>query len=425
MIWRFLPLWLPLVALASPVSVDLHDVRIRDLVRVVYGEILKRSYVMDSAAVDDVKTVSMVLRNVEPAAVDVELRRMLDSQGLAVELAGDVLSVRRRVEFDDSAEVFVYRPLHRSSAYLMDLIGSMFPAGAFSSQRRGVGMNVSQVVGQGQGQAGVMGAGTAGQVPMINQGANALLDTEADALVFRGRPVEVERLKKMLAQLDIAAGEVMVKAVIYEVQRTSKEGSAVDLAVSILNGKLGLTISGGAAAAVSSAVAKFGGGSLNLSAAYAALSSDDRFKVVSAPRVRVRSGASARFSVGNETPILGSVSYDQNGRPIQSVTYKSSGVIFDLKPVVREGGVDMKIAQQISQFVQTTNGVNGTPTLIKRELNTDVTAADGEVVVIGGLDEDRASSGDAGFSFLPAFLRSSNNETQRTEVVLMLHMQRI
>lgn len=135
--------------------------------------------------------------------------------------------------------------------------------------------------------------------------------------------------------------------------------------------------------------------------------------------------STARFSVGNETPVLGSVSYDQNGRPIQSVSYKPSGVIFDLKPQVRLGGVDLKLSQQISQFVKTTNGVNGSPTLIKRELTTDVTASDDEIVVIGGLEEDRATTNDTGLSFLPAFLRSTFDETQRTEVVLMLHMQRI
>ena len=155
----------------------------------------------------------------------------------------------------------------------------------------------------------------------------------------------------------------MVKAVIYEVQTTKKEGSAIDLAFSILSGKFGLNLAGSADKA-SGAYAKFDTKGFTIDAVFSALSSDDRFKVMSSPRVRVRSGSSARFAVGDETPVLGSVSYDNNGNAVQSVSYKSSGVIFDFKPQVREAGVDLHLSQQLSTFIQTTTGANGTLSLV-------------------------------------------------------------
>ena len=76
--------------------------------------------------------------------------------------------------------------------------------------------------------------------------------------------------------------------------------------------------------------------------------------------------------------------------------------------------------QQISQFVATTTGVNNTPTLIKRELSTLVTAKDDEIILIGGLDEQRTTNNESGLSFLPSFLRYSTHDGQNTEIVLML-----
>lgn len=137
------------------------------------------------------------------------------------------------------------------------------------------------------------------------------------------------------------------------------------------------------------------------------------------------SGGVARFSVGNETPVLDAVTFDQQGRPIQSVSYKPSGVIFELRPKVMEGGAELAIMQQISQFVATTTGVNNTPTLIKRELSTLVTARDDEIILVGGLDEQRITNNESGLSFLPPFMRHSTHDGQNTEIVLMLHVQRI
>jgi type II secretory pathway component GspD/PulD (secretin) len=84
----------------------------------------------------------------------------------------------------------------------------------------------------------------------------------------------------------------------------------------------------------------------------------------------------------------------------QSIEYKSSGVIFEITPTIREGGALLDIHQQISNFVTTTNGVNNTPTLVKRELQTQVSAKDREVLLIGGLDDDHQTSNDSGVPFL-------------------------
>ncbi|MBS4068166.1 MAG: hypothetical protein KGZ62_06165 [Sulfurimonas sp.] len=102
-----------------------------------------------------------------------------------------------------------------------------------------------------------------------------------------------------------------------------------------------------------------------------------------------------------------------------------SSVILDLKPTVAEAGVDLVVKQTISSFVPTTNGVNTTPTLIKRELTTTVGTSHDEVVVLGGLDETKTSTDRSGLPFIPSWLHSQTSDDSKTEVLLVLQVQKI
>lgn len=432
---KFLVLWLwACSVVAAPVSIDLQNVPLKDLIRIVYGEILGQNYVIDGNIQDDLRPVSLVLKAVQPEQAENVLRGLLESQDVIISKSAGVVVLRHGKPEERPKELFVYKPRYRSVNYLTDLLQTLFPQGAFMSQRGG-GQSIATVMGNGLAAngAGVTAEtmntantanGYAGSSAAVGQGLNKNLDVEADTLIFQGSKRDVAKLEDLLSQLDQSTGEVMVKAVIYEVQTSRKEGSAIDLALSILTSKVGINITGGADPAKGVFV-KWSTDALSVDGVFSALTSDDRFKVVSSPRVRVRSGSSAHFAVGDETPILGSISYDADGKPIQSVSYKSSGVIFDIKPQVREAGVDLHLNQQISSFVQTTTGVNGTPTLTKRELSTDLTVADDEIIVIGGLEGQKQENGNSGLSFLPAFFQSNTSSDSKTEIVVMLHLQRV
>ena len=251
--------------------------------------------------------------------------------------------------------------------------------------------------------------------------AAALIDTDNDTLVFQGPVDEVDKLKKILPQIDTATGEVIVKAVVYEVATGKDIGSAFSLALNILGGRLGINL--GDPATLANAVTFK---SSSIDAAISALSTDSRFKTVSTPRLRVKSGAQARLTVGQDVPTLGAVSYAQGGgQPVQSVEYRSAGVILGITPQVRDAGIDLHVDQQISDFVKTDTGVNGSPTLTKRSFSTDVSLADGELVVLGGLTQDKNSAARSGISFLPKLLQSSSSADSRTEVLLLLQVDKI
>ena len=155
------------------------------------------------------------------------------------------------------------------------------------------------------------------------------------------------------------------------------------------------------------------------------LNSDNRFKQVTSPTLRLTSGASGRFSFGDDVPTLGAVTTPLNGQPVQSIEYRQSGVILDLLPKVRETGIDLKINQQVSNFKQTQTGVNGSPTLSKRSIETSVSLKDGEIVVLGGMNQTSDTNTSQGLSFMPRLLDSTSGDSSKVELLLLLQVQRI
>jgi type II secretory pathway component GspD/PulD (secretin) len=201
---------------------------------------------------------------------------------------------------------------------------------------------------------------------------------------------------------------------VFEVGSAASDGSAVSLAVNLLGGRL--TGSTPAAALPYS----LGMRVVGIEAVYSVLQADSRFKVVSSPTLRIRTGEHGKLSIGSEVPVLGAVSLTSAGQPAQSVEYRSSGVILDLRADVLEEAIYLVVQQQVSSFVATTTGVNSSPTLLKRDLSTNLGLRSGEIVVLGGLDEIRKSDARSGLPGFLSFLGTRSSDEARSELILIL-----
>lgn len=415
-----------ITAQAEPVSINFSEVRLVDFVRVLYSDIVKKSFVLDGDLLKSEEVITLNLRNVQRGQVETQVKKLLDAQGFQIVESSGVVQIGKKPEkVDPEKTVFVYRPRFRSVTYLQDILSGLFPRGSFSGQRQIAQTPVQAINKDGASvqPQGVKQTSSVAKAQVLDTGTNAysLLDkSQQDTLVFLGEPGDVKKLSELLVQLDQPSAELVVKAIVYEVRTEQNQGSAVTLAASILSGKIGIAIDGGAVPG-NALKLKFS----SLDAVYTALSGDKRFKLVSSPTMRVKSGANARFVAGSEVPVLGAITYQSQGQAVQNVEYKSSGVILDLKPQVREDTTDLTIFQQISSFVPTTTGVNQSPTLLKRELQTQVSAKADEMIVLGGLEENQGTQSEQGLSFLPKFLRASGDDQTKTEIMVVLHVQRI
>jgi type II secretory pathway component GspD/PulD (secretin) len=307
---------------------------------------------------------------------------------------------------EEPKSVYVYKPRYRDVAYLRELVRPLVSKDPGSLAGSG-----QQAMPPGEGiDPGTSRPGT----------ASSVLDSRADSFVYYGGVETIAKLRDILPTLDTPAGEVDVRATVYEVTSGRQDGSALQLAAKLVQSRFG--------ASVDWTPASRGGGSVTIngadfSAVASVLSSDNSFRTVSSPAVRAKSGSQTEFTSGEQVPVLGNVSYaGASGQPVQAVEYKDSGVIFKVRPEVREGGIDLRIEQELSSFVNTTTGVNTSPTLIKRSLKSELSAQSGQVIVLGGLAQTKSGGTRRGILGIPL---ETAEEDSRVEVLLVLQVERV
>lgn len=385
---------------------DFQFVKVSQLVSLLYSEATVSPYVLSPEILEDERMVSFRY-DVNRGQLASFLRSFLESLGYEVISREGVNFIRPRNMADEekkrSSDVHVYHPRYRDAHYLARQVQPLFE-GAFTSNR-----------------AVATKAPLDPKSSAPDGSAAAAIDQHSDTLIFHGLADEITRLQKLLPLIDTPAGEVAIKAVAYEVTHTDETGSAFHAAIELLG--QGVTIGAAGGKGIANALTFKARGA---EAVFSALSQDARFKAINAPNLRIRSGARGRLTIGQKVPILGAVTYPRGaGQPIQSVEYHSSGVIFELRPVVKESVIDVHVTQQISDFVKTTTGVNNSPTLNTREVMTDICVEDGDVVVLGGLTTDKDVGSRAGLSFLPRFLDGKAQSNTKTEILLVLHVEKV
>lgn len=394
-------LLLPSVSWPADYSMNLHQVRVADLARIVYGDVLRQSFVLDDAVVNSSSVVSLNWIKLGKQDVDVMTRELLNMRGFELVHHGKVLLVRKRDNQDE--DLLIYQPRNRSARYLSDILAKVADAYQLGTRTMQASPEFQQAASKNPEQAGSVGA-------MISQSAS-------DQLAYKCLPVACKRLRILLADLDTPEAQVILRAALYEVGTSKGEGSAVQLAARLLKGKVMVNV--GSALAGADQLRLVTG---SFDAVLSLLDQDSHFKVVSRPMIRVRTGAQAKFSVGQQVPVLGAVSLDKNGNSVQSVEYRQSGTIFTVQPDVRLDVVDLNVSQELSSFVATTTGVNNSPTLLQRTASSQISINPGEVVVFAGLEEHRDDQ--AGSSLFGLSFGEKKNNTS-SEVLLFIEAQRI
>jgi len=129
----------------------------------------------------------------------------------------------------------------------------------------------------------------------------------------------------------------------------------------------------------------------NYQATIRAIAQAGNAKVLSRPSILARNNQPATITVGQQVPLITSVSYSGlNGTPINAVSYQNVGVILTVTPFITSDGlVEMIVAPQVSSIDTTTSipisqGVNA-PVIDIRSASTVAVTPDGQTVILGGL----------------------------------------
>ncbi|HDL6832725.1 TPA: type II secretion system protein GspD, partial [Escherichia coli 229_11] len=307
--------------ISSRVDMSMDNAPLPQVISLIWQRVFNRPFQLSPELAGDTRLVSFYLtQSLEPRSFFISY---LKNMGIAVSSRNGVdwIYIPAKKEFKEPVSVFTYRPKYRSVSYLSSMLTSVTQSGSFS--------NHVQTVDYSGASASAASSGSA-----INSVSAA---TDAEVLVYSGTAADIRRVRDILPRIDIPAEQVTVSGYVLEVQTTERNASGLQIIADLFKNRLGVSL--GARLDDGNAFTLNVGG---LNAFYSLIKTDSRFNIVSNPRLTVLSGSQSQFTVGQEVPVLDSVTYQGNsGTPVQSVTYRNSGAIFTVTPVVLDGVITL------------------------------------------------------------------------------------
>jgi general secretion pathway protein D len=255
-------------------------------------------------------------------------------------------------------------------------------------------------------------------------------DDSNNSLLIFATATEFERIKQVLEEIDSVPNQVLLEAVIAEV--TLDDDLKFGVRWFLGDDKNKGTFSDLATGAVASAFPGFSYflKSNDIGFALNAISSVTDVKVLSSPSLVVLDNKSATLQVGDQVPIVtqsakGTAAGD--APIVNNVELKDTGVILRVTPRVNDSGlVTLDIEQEVSSVIKTTTSGIDSPTIRQRKLKTSVVVNDSEALALGGLIQERETTGKSKVPVLgdipivgTAF-RNKSNAVSRTELIIFI-----
>jgi general secretion pathway protein D len=265
--------------------------------------------------------------------------------------------------------------------------------------------------------AAASGAGGAGTSPAAQESKNAQIwsDPANNALVITAPPKVKRQIKDIIAKLDIRRAQVLVQAIIVDVDITKASELGVNWATweqnngQTIPGATFLTPVGGATLVdlanavtnptnISSALengttvafGKIAQSGISFAAMLRAIRSDTATNVIATPSVLTMDHQEATMKSADEVPFV-TGQYTNTGTsggsvsPFQTIQREEVGTILKVTPQINEGdAIILKIDIESSSVIPSPAGAVDITTS-KREISNNVLIEDGGIIVIGGL----------------------------------------
>ncbi|MEO3386701.1 type II secretion system secretin GspD [Mesorhizobium sp. CAU 1741] len=251
--------------------------------------------------------------------------------------------------------------------------------------------------------AGGMGIGVAGSPNVLDfrqsgtgdSGVRISADASNNSVVVYSRSEEAAQILATLKRLDATPAQVAINVTIAEVRLTDELKYGVQYFVN--SQRLGLGVDNGSVSLMDTAANVLQkqipglnvvlGSAANPDVVISALDAIGDVEVLSSPSVVVVENQTAALQVGDEVPITTrqSQSAESELAPIiNQVEFKNTGIILNVTPRIGQNDqVTMEIMQEISNV--TSSAETLTPTISKRRVESEISVANGQTVLLAGL----------------------------------------
>lgn len=393
--------------------------RIRAVIDSIDQSALEKTDVirLKHASAEDVVQMLQQLQKSEAAkgkADNKSLTLVADSRTNSVLVNGDELS-RRRIR---SMIGYLDTPLdHNGNVKVVYL--EYASAKAVSEVLTKVVQNIEQMSSQDGGTKAVSKARSGAATIEADEDTNSLIIT-ADA-------GDMQSIMSVISQLDIRRAQVLVEAIIVEMQDV--DGRSLGLQWLFLNdsGVYGSSSTGdGSLGAFGAAISESDGDDnsdqlglasvlagtagqllgvgqvdddLSFNVVVNALNSDVNANILSTPTLLTMDNQEASIVVGQNVPIV-TGSYSQTGSvgvvdsPFQTIERENVGITLKVTPRINSGdSMVLEIVQEVSSLTGAAEEVNASDLITnERKIETTVLASNGQTIVLGGLIKDDVQS---------------------------------
>jgi len=239
-----------------------------------------------------------------------------------------------------------------------------------------------------------------------------IANKDTNSLIITATPAEFKQIEGIIKELDIVREQVLIEALIIEVNASSGWGFGIDW---MLGQQIGSNIFGGSQILSNLDPSSFGqtvnGKTLALPAAtgfqigfmpdtsvlgFALLNAsgtDSNFNILSTPQILTVDNHEAELNVGEEIPVASNNRISDSGTQFYTYEYKSVGIKLKITPhITNKKRITLDLYQEINSVLDdtTASGSSTTPPRLgKRDIKTKVSVLDGKTIVIGGLIQNQ------------------------------------
>ncbi len=252
-------------------------------------------------------------------------------------------------------------------------------------------------------------------VEPLKQGKLSIVANKAtNSLIVTAKPEEFNEIYRIIKELDIVRDQVLIEAMIVEVNATNGWGFGINWMLGYQKGKnifggsyidnlsklnfktpdfagskkLAVPLNQGFQLGYVPDLDVLGFAFLNASA------TDTNFNILSTPQILTVDNSEAELNVAQEISVPTNNRITDQNTTFQTFEYKSVGLKLKITPhITKKKRITLDLYQEANTIIgetQTlTSGAVVPPTLGKRDIKTKVTVYDGMTIVIGGLIENR------------------------------------
>jgi general secretion pathway protein D len=222
-------------------------------------------------------------------------------------------------------------------------------------------------------------------------------NVETNSLIIISDPQDWEKIERIILELDMKRQQVLVEAMIVEIDLQDEQDLGFDLRaiidtdidadgiVAFDSGLAQEAIQTGGVQGMTIGLLK---GDFDMYAILAANRENDNLKILSTPEIVTIENHEATINISEQIPFLTGSRVDENNNVIETIEYRDVGIVLKLTPSINEKGyITMDINQTIQKIVEETREL-ASPSIFNREITSKVTVMNSRTIVIGGLIRD-------------------------------------